>query len=172
MKNLKSRNVELDNYRIISLLPIISYHEIAHVFCSTGDLSVLLGKIIYRGRLIALDILKENISETKKKFKNSRLSNVEAVHMSEGSLLKLQDSSLDGTMISYSLRMSDNVNEILRETNRFLKNGGWLSLIEEYPVKDGDITFDEYKNIAEKAGFHFYMKHNLSVNVYMMLLRK
>ena len=45
----------LDIYQIISLLPLTPYHEVAHVFSSTGELSIQLGKIVYRGQVKSLD---------------------------------------------------------------------------------------------------------------------
>ena len=75
-------------------------------------------------------------------------------------------------MISFALTRADNVNLILEESNRFMKNGAWLSLIDEYPVNDQSISVDQYICMAEKSGFHFHTKHNLSDTIYMILLRK
>ena len=166
------KDLKLDIYQIISLLPITPYHEIVHIFCSTGELSIPLGKLVYRGRLIVLDKLKKNLTLIRKNLKNIRLTNVKAIHISDEENLKLPDSSFDGAMISFALTGSDNVDLILKESNRFMKKGAWLSLIEEYPVNDDSISVDEYISIAEKSGFYFHMKHNLSDTIYMILLRK
>ena len=88
--------VDLDIYHIISLLPIMPYHEIADLCCGVGTLSIPLGKTVYRGRVTALDSIKANLTVARRELKNIRLSNVKARHMANEKKLPLKDESLDG----------------------------------------------------------------------------
>ncbi len=163
---------KLDIYQIISLLPTTPYHDIAHVFFSSGELSIQLGKIVYRGQVKALDPVKKNLTLIRKELKKIRLTNVKALHILDEANLKLKDSSIDGAVISFAIRNSSNITSILNESNRFINKGGWLSLIDENPSNNNSISCNTYKQIAEKSGFHFHSKHNLSDTIYMMLFRK
>ena len=52
----------LDIYHITSLLPAMPYHQVADIGCGEGALSVPLGKLVYRGNVIALDPVKKNLT--------------------------------------------------------------------------------------------------------------
>ena len=97
---------KLDIYQIISLLPTTPYHDIAHVFFSSGELSIQLGKIVYRGQVKALDPVKKNLTLIRKELKKIRLTNVKALHILDEANLKLKDSSIDGAVISFAIRNS------------------------------------------------------------------
>ena len=162
----------LDIYQIISLLPLTPYHEVAHVFSSTGALSLQLGKIVYRGQVKSLDNFKSNLASIRKELKKIRLTNVKTSHIQDESNLNLKDASCDGAIISFALTNSRNLDAIFNESNRFIVTGGWLSLIDEYPKNDNVMPFNQYKDIVEKSGFRFHTKYNLSDSIYMMIFRK
>ena len=162
----------LDIYQIISLLPLTPYHKVVHMFPSTGALSVQLGKIVYRGRVISLDTFKNNLASIRKELKKIRLTNVKTSHIQDESNLNLKDASFDGAIISFALTNSRNLAAIFNESNRFIVTGGWLSLIDEHPKNDNVMPLNEYKDIVEKSGFRFHTKYNLSDSIYMMIFRK
>ena len=56
----------LDIYHITSLLPAMPYHQVADIGCGEGALSVPLGKLVYRGNVIALDPVKKNLTITRR----------------------------------------------------------------------------------------------------------
>ena len=170
---------DLDIYHIMSLLPAMPYHEIADVYCGEGTLSVPLGKLVYRGKVTALDTVKKNLTATRRQFKNIRLTNVKASHISDESVLPLKDESIDGAMASFFVQSSAKPERTLEEISRSLKKGGWLALIEWHknfeesgPPLSKRITPEKCRTMAEKIGFRFYMRHDLSDMAYMLLLRK
>ena len=76
-------------------------------------------------------------------------------------------------------RSSTKPERILEEILRALKKGGWLALIEWHrdfegsgPILSKRITPEKCRSMAEKIGFRFYMRHDLSDMAYMLLLRK
>ena len=85
----------------------------------------------------------------------------------------------DGAMSSFFFQVSEKPRVILTEISRSLKKGGWLALIEWHrefelygPPTRNRISPDKCRSMAEKAGFNFYMRHDLSDMAYMLLLRK
>jgi len=117
---------DLDIYHIISLLPIMPYHEIADICCGVGTLSVPLGKAVYRGKVTAFDSDKANLTVARRELKNIRLSNVQAKHMANEKKLPLKDESLDGVMASFFKQASKTPSDILGEAHRVMRNGlGW-----------------------------------------------
>ena len=170
---------ELDIYHIMSLLPVMPYQEIADVCCGEGTLSVPLGKLVYRGKVTALDTVKKDLTAARKQLKNIRLTNVKASHISDETSLPLKDESIDGAMASFFYQASKNPQSILKELSRSLKKGGWLALIEwqkefgeSAPPEQKKISPEKCREIAEKEGFRFYIRHDLSDMAYMLLLRK
>ena len=99
---------ELDIYHIMSLLPVMPYQEIADVCCGEGTLSVPLGKLVYRGKVTALDTVKKDLTAARKQLKNIRLTNVKASHISDETSLPLKDESIDGAMASFFYQASKN----------------------------------------------------------------
>ena len=85
---------------------------------------------------------------------------------------KLEAAKKELSGMDESIRNSSNITSILNESNRFINKGGWLSVIDEHPTNNNSISCNSYKQIAEKSGFHFHSKHNLSDTIYMMLFRK
>ena len=170
---------DLDIYHIISLLPIMPYHEIADICCGVGTLSVPLGKAVYRGKVTAFDSDKANLTVARRELKNIRLSNVQAKHMANEKKLPLKDESLDGVMASFFKQASKTPSDILGEAHRVMRNGAWLALMEwrkdytdQGPVVKSRISQDECRAMAEDKGFRFYMRHDFSEMAYMLLFLK
>ena len=169
----------LDMYHIMSLLPIMPYQELADVQCGEGDLSVPLGKSVYRGKLTSLDTVKKNLTAARKQIKLSRLGNVKAAHISDESAIPLKDESIDGAMSAFLNQSAQSPRKILKEINRSLRKGGWLGLIEWHkdtgdygpPSKDR-IAPDKFRDMAEKCGFRFYIRHDLSDMAYLLVFWK
>ena len=94
-------------------------------------------------------------------------------------MLPLKDESIDGAMASFFVQSSAKPERTLEEISRSLKKGGWLALIEWHknfeesgPPLSKKITPEKCRTMAEKIGFRFYMRHDLSDMAYMLLLRK
>tara|TARA_Y100001934_G_scaffold129113_1_gene156742 strand:+ start:11409 stop:11975 length:567 start_codon:yes stop_codon:yes gene_type:complete len=170
---------KLDIYHIISLLPIMPYQELADVQCGEGDLSVPLGKSVYRGKVTALDTVKKNLTSTRRQVKLARLGNVKSIHIPKESEIPLKDESVDGAMSAFLKQSTGNPKHILNEINRSLRKGGWLGIIEWHkdtgnygpPAKDR-IEPDKLRRMAEQSGFRFYIRHDLSDMAYMLVFWK
>lgn len=179
-KVVKGDRARLDVYQVMSLLPVSPYHEVADVGCSGGDLSIPLGKCVYRGNVTALDTTKKDLTEARRKLKENRLTNVRVRHVEDISKLKLKDNSLDGALAAFLFQESDSPEEVLKDVARCLKNGGWLAIIEanvenvEGQTDGGgqNVSLQDCRRSAESVGFTFYMRHNLSNTAYMVLFTR
>jgi|TARA_B100001013_G_scaffold148332_1_gene87951 ubiquinone/menaquinone biosynthesis C-methylase UbiE len=170
---------KLDIYHIISLLPSMPYHEIADIGCAEGALSVPLGKLVYRGNVVSLDPIKKNLTATRRELKKARLTNVKAIHIPDEPILPLKDETLDGAMSAFPFQFFKKPEQTLKDANRCVKKGGWLAVIEWQPEFSdyGPVSKDRVQPTAlrekiEKAGFKFYIRHNLSDMAYMMVFSK
>ena len=119
-KVVKGDRARLDVYQVMSLLPVSPYHEVADVGCSVGDLSIQLGKCVYRGNVTALDTTKKDLTEARRKLKENRLTNVRVRHVEDISKLKLKDNSLDGALAAFLFQESDSPEEVLKD--RIVRN--------------------------------------------------
>ena len=170
---------DLDIYHIMSLLPVMPYQEVVDVCCGDGTLSIPLGKLVYRGKVTALDTVKKDLAIARRQLKNIRLTNVKALHLSDETALPLKDKSVDGAMASFFYQASKKPQLMLKELSRSLKKGGWLALIEwkkEFsgfgPPSQKKISPEKCRAMAEEEGFRFYIRHDLSEMAYMLLMRK
>ena len=170
---------KLDIYHITSLLPAMPYHQIADIGCGEGALSIPLGKLVYRGNVIALDPLKKNLTTTRRELKKARLTNVKATHISEEPILTLRDDVVDGAMAVFPFQLFSKPQQTLTDANRCIRKGGWFSIIEWHPDFDEygpaikqKIAPDMLRKEIEKAGFKFYIRHDLSDLAYMMIFSK
>ena len=178
-RQIRIEKNKLDIYHIMSLLPVMPYQELADVQCGEGDLSVPLAKSVYRGKLTSLDTIKKNLTTTRKQIKLSRLGNAKAVHITDQSKIPLKGESIDGAMSAFLNQTTDTPEKILNEINRSLRKGGWLGLIEWHkdtgdygpPARDR-IKPDKFRKMAEKCGFRFYIRHDLSDLAYLLVFWK
>lgn len=164
----KNTPKSIDIYHLMSLLPVMPYHQIVDVGCADGTLSIPLAKLVYRGNLQAFDSDKKNLTATRKKFKEARLTNVKAKEIKNNSL-PVKDDTIDLATLSY---LSDRVEDplkVIADTVRSVKSSGWIAIIDRQ-IDESKISNDveSYKKIAEKLKLKFNMKHNLSDEDYLL----
>ena len=172
--------MELDIYHIMSLLPVMPYHKISEIYCGDGSITVPLAKLVYRGKVSTFDTIKKNLTSTKKLLKDSRLTNVKISHAEEGTSLGFAVESVDGIMSSFYMHASKRPYVLLKEVILSLKKGGWLALVEwqknatsQYaPPSRRRVDPDRSKKVVEGLGCSFYIRHNLSDSIYMLIFRK
>ena len=168
----------LDQDRVISMIPLRPYHTVVDIGCGPGYFAIPLGKSVFDGKVYAVDIQQEMLDATKQELERVRLTNVEPVLSPEESI-PLEDDSLDGAFSAFVVHEADDPRQMLNETLRCLRRGGWLALLEWHkrkmdegpPVKE---RIDEaaLREMALKVGFRFTSRHGLNENQYMLLMRK
>ena len=172
------RRTYLDVHGLLSVLPVRTHHVVADIGCGPGYLTVPIGKYLFDGKLYAIDIQQEMLDATKQELERVRLTNVEPVLSPEESI-PLEDDSLDGAFSAFVVHEADDPKQMLNETLRCLRRGGWLALLEWHkrkmdegpPVKER-IEEAALREMALKVGFRFTSRHGLNENQYMLLMRK
>ena len=172
------RPQDLDTLRVISLIPLRPYHVVADVGCGPGYFAVPLGKVVFDGKVYAVDAQQKMLDLVGEELERVRLTNVELVK-SKKDKLPLEDDSLDGAISAFGLHGSDNVQGLLEEALGCLRQGGWLALLEwhkremdEGPPLERRIDEDELRQTALEVGFRFTARHALNDRQYMLLMRK
>ena len=170
---------DLDIFHIMALLPALPYHIVADIGCASGEFSVSLGKWMYRGKVFAVDSVKKNLTATSTELKRINLTNVETILWEKGKKLPFEEGTLDGVFASFLLQESKAPTTVLRSAYKCLNKGGWIALMEwsrsetnNSGVLRTQISPVEYRALAEQVGFRFTMRHYLSDEHYMLLLRK
>jgi ubiquinone/menaquinone biosynthesis C-methylase UbiE len=172
----KDRPSSLDTHRLLSLLPIMTYHHVADVGCGPGYITIHLGKFLFDGKVFALDVQQEMLDATQESLEALRLTNVELL-LYEEAKLPLEDESLDGAVAAFVLEEAESPETLLKELHRCVKKAGWLALLEwhksasqEGPPMEQRIEQDKLRDMAEEAGFRFRGSHALNENQYMLIM--
>jgi ubiquinone/menaquinone biosynthesis C-methylase UbiE len=164
----------IDIYQVMSLLPVLPYQLIADVGCADGSFTVPLSKLVYKGNVVALDISMKNLALTRKILKKTRLTNAKT-KVIKNNIIPIPDENLDGATVNFLFDRTENPDLVIADLVRSLKKNAWVAMIEQYGDNDIDadlVAVSDCKNIAEKHGLRFYMKHNLSNEICMILFWK
>ena len=174
----RQRELDVDLYRIISRIPISTHDVVADLGCGPGFFAVPLGKIVFNGKVHALDIQQEMLDATQERLQRARLTNVETALAKENSI-PLEDDSLDGVFAAFMVHEADDPKNLMGECFRTLKRGGWLALLEwqkremdEGPPLDDRIDQQDMRSLALKAGFRETPSHGLNDKHYMLVMYK
>ena len=172
------RELDLDVHRIMSLIPIFPYHVVADLGCGPGFFTVPLGKIVFYGKVHALDVQQEMLDAVQERLNGVRLTNVETT-LSKDDSVPLDDESVDGVFAAFVVHEAENSMGMLAESFRCLRDGGWIALLEWYkremdegPPLDERIDEPELSAMAIEAGFRLTRSHGLNDKQYMLVMRK
>lgn len=168
----------VDPDRVISMIPLRPYHNVADIGCRSGYFSVPLAKYVSQGKLYAMDTNKEMLDICREHLSAVHLSNVEVLQCGEKKL-PLDEGSLDGAFVAFTLNEAKNKKSFLAEAGRLLEKGGWLAVLEWYkaemdegpPLKQR-VSAEEAKGFGEEAGLRFVSQRDLNGKNYLMLFRK
>lgn len=114
-----------------------------------------------RGRVFAVDIIKNTLEEIKKRALQENLTQIETIwsNLEVFKGAKIENSSLDRALIINVLHQSKKRAEIIREATRMLKTGGRLLIIEWKssatplgPRTEDRVNKEILKNAAPKLG--------------------
>jgi len=172
------RELELDPFTILSLMPIEPYDHVADIGCGPGYFSIPLAKHLVYGRLYALDILDEMLDVLRQRVSEARLGNVEILKCGERDF-PLPRESLDGAFIAFVIHHDMDQVAFLAAVRALLKPRGWCTILEWYgrdtesgPPLERRIGPDRLEGLAKEAGFQFRSWRDINGRYYMALLRK
>ena len=111
---------------LIEMLNVQKNDKIIDVGSGTGDLINLILKKNIIKPIYSVDLNKQMINYSKKRFKNKNIKFIRA----NAEKLPFKDNSFDKYIISFCLRNVTNMNEALLESYRILKPGGVFYCLE------------------------------------------
>lgn len=174
----QDRRNALDVYKLLRIFPILSHHKVADVGCGPGFFTIPMAKMVFDGRIYALDIQDEMLDAVRAEVEKINLTNVEIVKSQEKKL-PLEDESVDGVVAAFVLQEATSPKTLLKEALRCLKTHGWLVVLEWYkremdegPPLSQRIDMDDMRESIAKAGFRVRESRDLNGKQYMVMARK
>lgn len=168
VKNLKAFGLREDNI-------------VADLGAGTGYYSLAAGKIVSRGKVYAVELVKEYLSTIKNKVKEAHLSNVECLWGDVERIggTKIGDNIVDAVVASNILLQVEDKNKFIEEIKRILKPGGRVLLID-WTMEPGTpavrlktaVPKSRAREIFEAQGFVFERDVDAGLHHYGMILIK
>ena len=161
--NLYFKNNLLNTELILQKANLKKNAQVADFGCGSLALFVFqIAKVVEKGRVYAVDILKTALEEVKNKAKIENIKNIETIwsNLEIFKATKIESSSLDVAFLINVLYQSDKKDEILREISRMLKIKGKLIIVDWKdsalplgPTSDKRIDINLLKKQVQNAGF-------------------
>lgn len=177
-KDVLLRPGRLDTHRLLSVIPMLTYHAVADIGCGPGYFTVPLAKFLFDGKVYALDVQQGMLDAAREQVDSVKLSNVEFLQ-SEEKEMPLDDNSIDGALMAFVLQEANSPRALLKEAKRCLRNTGWLAVLEWHkremeegpPVKQR-VEEEKVLSMATKLGFRFTARRDIDEKQYLLLMRK
>ena len=166
-----------DPQRLISMLPVLVYHQVADIGCGPGFFTIPFAKYLFDGKVYAIDIQQEMLDAAQEQVREVNLTNVE-LKLADENELPLENDSLDGAFIAFVLHETESPTTMLSEARRCLRKGGWLAALEHKETAEDDARVNrrldetEVSGMARDLGFRIETAHNLNDHHYMLVMRK
>lgn len=129
--------------------------------CGSGGWVIPLAKRLKKGKVYALDVQEEALSSLESRARMEQVFNIEAIlcDLENPETLKLASDSTDLVLMTNLLFQLENKEKVFNQANKILRKGGQILIIdwkEASPLgpKEGRITIEKVREIAEKAGFN------------------
>lgn len=143
---------------ILNKMNLQSHMVAADFGCGSGGWTLSLAKILYDGKVYAIDILQTKLSVLRSQSKAQRLNNIETILDDvETSIERLSSNSCDLVLMTNLLYLCQDKKAVIAEGKRVLKPGGRLLIVDW--IKDNPMTkeieyvsFDEIKTAIHGLG--------------------
>ncbi len=151
---------------------------VADLGAGTGYYSVLLGKIVPRGKVYAVELQKDFLDTIQSKVKEAHLGNVEIIwgNVEKIGGTKIGDSVIDAVIASNILFQVEDRENFILETKRILRPKGKVLLIDwsEVSAITGMRVVPKQKarEMFEKKGFTWEREIDAGSHHYGMILMK
>ena len=142
----------LNPAEILELLPLKPTMKAADLGCGSGGWTIPLAKKLSAGKVWAVDILEEPLSSLRSKKKLFGLSNIETIKANIEEKIPLPPESCDLVLLVNVLFQNEEIEKIIKEATRILKNGGFLLIADWNQKLSSDhllISSEKVKEIAK-----------------------
>jgi len=164
------------------ILKDLNLHEsmsAADFGCGSGGWVLPLAKILNKGMVFAIDILKEPLSALESRRRSQKIPNIKAIvsDVEEEKGSTLRPSSVDLVLITNLLFQVEDKEHIFQEAKRVLKEEGKVLVVdwkENAPMGPAGkkVSPDEVKKTAQDSGFKFEKKLKAGDYHYCLVFEK
>jgi len=151
---------------------------IADLGAGTGFYSVAAGALVPKGKVYAVEIVKDFLMTIKNKVKEAHLNNVEIIwgNIEKKDGTKIGDNIVNIVIASNVLFQIEDKEQFVLEIKRILKKEGRVLLIDWSPDSSAlsfkmAISKNKMREIFEKKGFIFEREINAGAHHYGMIFR-
>ena len=165
LKNLKALGLREDNI-------------VADLGAGTGYYSIILGTLVPRGKVYAVELQKDFLETIHNKVKKAHLENVEIIwgNIEKMGGTKIKDGIVDAVVVSNVLFQIEDKGNFIEEVKRILKSQGKVLLIDwSQSSVMGAMTIvskDKARSMFEEKGFVVDREIDAGDHHYGMILRK
>ena len=145
--------------------------------CGSGGWAIPLAKILEKGKVFAIDILKEPLSALEGKIKFEKIKNISLITADVEKSVPLPGESCDFVLMANLLFQCENKRRVLEEGKRVLKAKGKLLIVDW--IKDNPLTkeiewldFEEVKKILKELNFNLEKEFQIGNYHLAMFLTK
>jgi len=131
---------------------------VADLGAGTGFYSIAAAHLVPRGKVYAVEVVKDMLAKVKNKAHDAHVSNVECIwgDIEKIGGTKIRDRIADLVILSNILFQVEHKENLIEETKRILKPGGKVLFIDWLPggmAGFGVIAKEDVKIMFEKKGF-------------------
>ncbi|MCB0526032.1 MAG: bifunctional demethylmenaquinone methyltransferase/2-methoxy-6-polyprenyl-1,4-benzoquinol methylase UbiE [Lewinellaceae bacterium] len=135
--------------KAIRYLAVAKPEKILDVATGTGDVAILMAKMLKPKSVIGIDIANQMLEIGRKKIEAQGLSDVITMETGDSEKIKFEDGSFDAVTVAFGVRNYENLENGLIEMLRVLKPGGRLVILEfskphVFPFKQLYNTYFKY----------------------------
>lgn len=156
--------------------------SVADLGSGAGFYTIAAGRMVGpRGRVYAIDVLKDMLQKIKNQAEQSGLINVEALWGNVEKLggTRLADASVDAVLVCNTLFQLERKNDLPLEVKRILKPKGRVLVVDWQesfgglgPRPEHVVSRDEAAALFEKAGFEFERNIKAGEHHYGLIFRR
>ncbi len=176
-------NILLNINTILEVSGVQAAQKVADLGCGASGhvLFPLANAVGKNGKIYAVDILKNVLEGVRRKAKSENYQNIETIwsNLEVFGATKIESGSLDLAFLVNTLYQSKKRAEIIRESVRMLKKGGYLLIVEWKniaspfgPLPEDRVDPNSLKIGAKKLGLHLEKEFEAGQYHYGMLYTK
>jgi len=157
-------NLFLDPVQILKKLKLKEDKIAVDFGAGSGGWAIPLATILEEGKVFAVDVQEEPLHVLDSKARLQGISNIKSIVANvQQTIPGLVNASCDLVLITNLLFQIDDRRAVFQEAQRVLKQNGRVLVVEwkkETPLgpKEGKISEEEVKDIAQSTGFKFQEK--------------
>jgi len=126
----------LNPQQLVNQLKITQGMKIADFGCGSGNITVVLGRLVGQtGEVIAIDIQTAKLESVKSRAQLENLNNIRLVraNLEKINSSKLADNSVDLVLLANILFQSPNQKAVIQEAERVVKKNGRMVVVDWQP---------------------------------------